>query len=220
MAGVIPAAFKSAIPNSLAWRRYRQLQAQPGAGMKSSRRSVLRLLIAALALPAVTSIARAQAYPSRPVRIIVGFPPGGTADIVARLIAQSLTERLSQQFIVETRPGAAANIATGAVVHASADGYTLLLVSQTNAVNASLYDKLDFDFVRDIAPVASILRVAGVMVVNPSFPARTVPEFIAYAKANPGKINMGSGGNGTLDHMSYHFQIRMTLRCRGRKRWI
>ena len=169
--------------------------------MKSSRRSVLRFLTAAFALPAIRSIARAQAYPSRPVRIIVGFPPGGTADIVARLIAQSLSERLGGQFVVETRPGAATNIATGAVVHASADGYMLLLVSQTNAVNASLYDKLGFDFLRDIAPVASILRVAGVMVVNPSFPAKTVPEFIAYAKANPGKINMGSGGNGSAQHL-------------------
>ncbi len=169
--------------------------------MMLSRRRLLKLTIGATALPGAAAIGRTQAYPARPVHIIVGFPPGGTADIAARLLGQSLSERLGQQFIVETRPGAATNIATEAVVRAAPDGYTLLLVTQTNAVNASLYNSLNFQFERDIAPVASILRVAGVMVVNPSFPAKTVPEFIAYAKVNPGKINMGSGGNGSAQHL-------------------
>jgi len=144
---------------------------------------------------------RAQAYPTRPVRVIVGFPAGGGADINARPIAQWLSERLGQQFIVENRPGAGGNIATEAVVRAAQDGYTLLAVTVDNALNTTLYDKLNFDFVRDIAPVASTIRVPGLMVVNPSVPAKTVPEFIAYVKANPGKVNMASAGNGTTGHV-------------------
>jgi tripartite-type tricarboxylate transporter receptor subunit TctC len=170
--------------------------------MKLPRRQFLHLAAGAAALPAVSGIARAQTYPTRPVRVIVGFPPGGGADIVARLIGQRLSERLGQQFIVENRPGAASNIATEAVVRAPADGYTLLVVNIPNVVNATLYDKLSYNFIRDIAPVASIDRVPNVMVVNPSVPARTVPEFIAFAKANPGKVNMASSGSGTSQHVS------------------
>ena len=144
--------------------------------MKLPRRQFLHLAAATVALPAVSRIASAQTYPTRPVRIIVGFPPGGSADIVARLMSQWLSEQIGQQFVVETRPGAGTNIATEAVVRSPPDGYTLLLVSQTNAINATLYDKLNFNFMHDIAPIASILRVAGVMVVNPSFPTRTVPR--------------------------------------------
>ena len=169
--------------------------------MKIPRRHFLHLATGVAALPAFPAIARGQAYPARPVHIIVGFPPGGSADITARLIGQSLSARAGQQFVVEARPGAATNIATEAVARAAPDGYTLLLVTQTNAVNPSLYKNLSFDFVRDIAPVASVLRIAGVMVVNSSFPATTVPAFSAYAKANPGKINMGSGGNGSAQHL-------------------
>ena len=152
------------------------------------RRQFLHLVAGAAALPAVTRTAWAQAYPSRPVRIIVGFPAGGPGDIVTRLMGQWLSERLGQPFIVENRAGAAGNIGTEAVVRAPADG---------NAVNATLYDKLNFNFIRDIAPVAGVVRVPNVMEVNPSFPAKTAPEFIAYAKANPNKLNFGSGGNGT-----------------------
>jgi tripartite-type tricarboxylate transporter receptor subunit TctC len=170
--------------------------------MKLPRRSFLHLAAGAAALPAVSHIAGAQTYPSRPVRIIVGFAPGGGTDVVARLIAQGLSERLGQQFVVENRPGAGTNIATEAVVNKPPDGYTLLLVNAANAVNATLYEKLNFDFIRDIAPVAGIVRVSNVLEVHPSVPAKTVPEFIAYAKANPGKLNMGSGGNGVASHMS------------------
>src|SRR5215510_8264406 len=158
--------------------------------MKLPRRNFLHLAAGAAALPAVSRIAKAQPYPSRPVRIVVGFPAGGGADIVARLIGQWLSERLGQQFIVENRPGAGSNIATEVVVRAPSDGYTLLLVNAPAAINATLYDKLSFNFIRDIAPVASICRVPNVLVVHPSFPAKTVPEFIAYARANPGKISM------------------------------
>ena len=164
--------------------------------MKLPRRQFLHLAAGAAALPAVSRIARAQAYPSRPVRIIVGFAAGSTTDIIARLIGQWLSERLGQPFVVENRPGAGGNIGTEAVVRAPPDGYTLLLVGSPDAINATLYDKLNFNFIRDIAPVA-IVRVPNVMVVNPSVPAKTVPEFIAYAKANPGKLNMASAGNGT-----------------------
>ena len=157
--------------------------------MKLPRRTFLHLAAGAAALPSVSRIARTQAYPSRPVRIIVGFPAGGGADIVARLIGQWLSERLGQQFFIENRPGAAGNIATEAVVRAPPDGHTLLLVNAGNAINATLYDKLNFNFIRDIAPVATIMRGPFVMVVNPSVPAGTAPEFIAYAKANPGKIS-------------------------------
>jgi tripartite-type tricarboxylate transporter receptor subunit TctC len=163
--------------------------------MKLPRRQFLHLAAGAAALPAVARIARAQAYPTRPVRLIVGFPAGGGADTLARLTAQWLSERLGQPFIVENRPGAGPNIATEAVVHAPADGYTLLLVGGSNAINATLYDKLNFNFIRDIAPVAGIARGAFVLLVNPSLPAKTLLEFLAYAKANPAKVNMASSGN-------------------------
>jgi tripartite-type tricarboxylate transporter receptor subunit TctC len=169
--------------------------------MKLPRRKFLHLAAGAAALPAVSRIAWAQTYPSRPVRWIVGFSPGGPSDITARLIGQWLTERLGQPFIIENRPGAGGNIATEVVARAPADGYTLLMVNSSHAINASLYEKLNFNFIRDIAPVASFYRVPNVMVINPSFSAKTVPEFIAYAKANPGKINMASSGMGTTPHL-------------------
>jgi tripartite-type tricarboxylate transporter receptor subunit TctC len=178
--------------------------------MKLPRRNFLHLAAGAAALPAVSRIATAQAYPTRPVRIIVGFPAGGGADIVARLIGQWLSERLGQQFIIENRPGAGSNIATEAVVRAAADGYTLLLVSTPNAINATLYDKLKYNFIRDIAPVAGIMVVPNVMVVNPSVPAKSVPEFIAHAKANPGKLNMASGGVGPPSHLAGELFKMMT----------
>jgi len=170
--------------------------------VKLPRRQFLQLAAGAAALPLAPLVAQAQAYPTKPVRIIVGFVPGGPSDILARLMGQWLSERLGQPFVVENRPGAAANIATEAVVRAPADGYTLLLVPDTAATNATLYDKLNFNFIRDIAPVAGIVRQPLVMLVNPSVPAKTVPEFIAYAKANPGKINMASPGVGTGPHMA------------------
>jgi tripartite-type tricarboxylate transporter receptor subunit TctC len=170
--------------------------------MKLPRRAFLRLAAGAAALPAVSRIAWAQAYPTRPVRIIVGAAPSGSFDIMARLIGQRLSEQLGQPFVIDNRPGAVGNIATEAVVRSPADGYTLLLVGAPHAINATLYDKLNFNFIRDIAPVAGIDREPLVMAVNPSVPARTVPEFIAYAKANPGKISMASAGNGTPSHVS------------------
>jgi tripartite-type tricarboxylate transporter receptor subunit TctC len=170
--------------------------------MKLPRRQFLHLAAGAAALPAVSRLAWAQAYPTRPVRIIVGFAPGGGIDIMARLMGQWLTERLGQQFLIENRPGAGSNVATEAVVRAAPDGYTLLLVNSANAINATLYDKLNFDFIRDIAPVAGVIRVPNVMLVNPSVPAKTIPEFLAYAKANPGKISMASGGIGTPGHVA------------------
>jgi len=166
------------------------------------RRQFLHLTVGAAALPAVSRFACAQDYPTRPVRLIVGFAPGGTTDITARLIGQWLSERLGQQFVIENRTGAATNIATEAVVRAPADGYTLLLVTASNAINATLYDKLSFNFIRDIAPVAGIIRYPLVMQVNPTFPAKTVPEFISYVKSNPGKISYGSGGIGTSIHVA------------------
>jgi tripartite-type tricarboxylate transporter receptor subunit TctC len=169
--------------------------------MKLPRRRFLHLAAGACALAAVSRIASAQSYPTRPVRLIVPFTPGGTTDIVARLLGQWLSERLGQQLIIENRPGAGGNIGTEAVVRAPADGYTLLLLGLPAVVNASLYDNLSFNFSRDIAPLAGIMRVPNVMEVNPSFPARTVLEFIAYAKANPGMINMASVGNGTSPHI-------------------
>jgi tripartite-type tricarboxylate transporter receptor subunit TctC len=169
--------------------------------MKLPRRSFLHLAAGAAAVPALSRIARAQSYPTRPVRLIAGFPAGGATDITARLIGQWLSERLGQPFIVENRPGAATNIATEAVVRASPDGYTLLMVQAPNAINATLYDKLNFNFIRDIAPITGIMRVPLVIDVNPSFPAKTVPEFIAYAKANPTRINMASAGIGTGNHL-------------------
>jgi len=169
--------------------------------LKLPRRKFLHLAPGAAALPAVSRIAWAQTYPSQPVRIIVGLPAGTATDILARLVGQSLSERLGKQFIVENRPGAAGNIATEVVMRASPDGYTLLQVNSGNAVNASLYANLNFNFIRDITPVACIARTPFVMVVNPSSPAKTVPEFIAYAKANPGKINMASPGIGSANHI-------------------
>jgi tripartite-type tricarboxylate transporter receptor subunit TctC len=174
------------------------------------RRQFLHLTAGATALSAVSRVARAQVYPTRPARIIVGFPPGGSTDIIARPMGQYLSERLGQPFIIDNRPGAGSNIAAEAVARAPADGYTLLLIFSANAINASLYDKLNFDFVRDIAPVASIARVPHVLEVNPAVPAKTVPEFIAYAKANPGKLNMASGGIGTPAHVSGELFKMMT----------
>jgi tripartite-type tricarboxylate transporter receptor subunit TctC len=170
--------------------------------MKLSRRQCLRVVAGAAVLPALSRIVRAQAYPTRPVRLVVGFPPGQTADLIARLMGHWLTERLGQPVIIDNRPGASSNIATESVVRSPADGYTLLSVNSSNLINATLYDKLPYNFLRDIDPIASFSRVALVMVVNPSFPARTVPEFIAYAKANPGKINMASGGTGNSTHVT------------------
>jgi len=170
--------------------------------MTLPRRQFLHLATGAAAFSAISSSARGQTYPTRPVRIIVGFPAGGPADIVARLMAQWLSERLGQQFVIENRPGAASNIGTEAALKAPPDGYTLLQVTSTNAVNVTFYDNLNFNFISDIAPVAGIIRVPFVMELNPSVPANTVPEFIAYAKANPGKINMASGGIGTSVHIA------------------
>jgi len=169
--------------------------------MKLPRRKFLHLAVGTAALPAMSRVATAQAYPSRPVRIIVGFPAGFAAGVIARLIAQSLSESLGQQFIVENRPGAGSNLATDAVVRAAPDGYSLLLVTQTNAINATLYDNLGFNFVRDITPVAYICGTLFVMIVSPSVPAKTVPEFIDFAKANPGKVNMSSPGSGSAGHI-------------------
>jgi tripartite-type tricarboxylate transporter receptor subunit TctC len=169
--------------------------------MKLPRRKFLHLAAGATALPAVTRFAWAQTYPTRPVRMIVGFLPGGTADIVARLMGQWLSEHLGQPFVIDNRPGAGGNIADQAAVNAPADGYTLLLCGLHQAINATLYDKLNFSFIRDIAPVAGIVRMPNVMEVNPAFPAKTVPDFIAYARANPGKVNIASGGSGTPSHM-------------------
>jgi tripartite-type tricarboxylate transporter receptor subunit TctC len=169
---------------------------------KLPRRTFLHLAMAGAALPEMMSRrAWAQTYPSRPVRCIVGFPAGGPNDIVARLTAQSLSERLGQQFVVENQPGAGGIIAAKTVVNASPDGYTLLILGAPQSISSSLYDTLNFSLVRDITPVASIVRVPLVMEVNPAVPAKTVPEFIAYAKANPGKLNIASGGNGTSDHV-------------------
>jgi tripartite-type tricarboxylate transporter receptor subunit TctC len=170
--------------------------------MKLQRRRFLHVAWVAATIPSLSRIAKAQSYPTRPVRIIVGFAPGGANDITARLIGQSLSGRFGQPFIIEHRPGAAGNIGTEAVVRAPADGYTLLIISPPNAINPTFYDKLNFNFIRDIAPVASINRVPIVMVVHPSVPIGSVPEFIAYAKANPGRINMASGGTGTPGHVA------------------
>ena len=170
--------------------------------MKLPRRNFLHLAAGAAALPAVSRIATAQVYPTRPVRLIVPVAPSGAYDITARLIGPWLSERLGQQFVIDNRPGGGTNIGTEAVVRAPADGYTLLLVGGASAINATLYDKLDFNFIRDIAPVASITRAPFVMEVHPSVPAKTVPEFIAYAEANPGKLTMASGGIGSLSHVA------------------
>src|SRR5262245_24190652 len=169
-----------------------------GNVMGLPRRQFLRLAAGAIVLSAVRRSVSAESYPSRPVLLMSGFPAGGPNDVVARLIGEWLSERLGQQFVIENRPGASSNIATEAVVRAAPDGHTLLVVSSANAVNATLYEKLKFNFIRDIAPVAGIIQVPVVMMVHPSVPAKTVPEFIAYAKANPGQLTMGSPGIGTL----------------------
>jgi tripartite-type tricarboxylate transporter receptor subunit TctC len=161
-------------------------------------------------LPTVSQIAHAESYPNRPVRLVVGFAPGGGNDITARLMGQWLSERLGQPFVIENRPGAGTNVATEAVVNAGPDGYTILFVAPSAAINATLYEKLNFNFIRDLAPIAGIMRIPNVMVVNPSVPARTVPEFIAYAKANPGKINVASPGVGTSVHLSAELFKMMT----------
>lgn len=170
--------------------------------MKLHRRKFLQVATGIAALPAFSRIARAEVYPSRPVRILVGYTPGGSADITARLIGQWLSERLGQQFVIENRPGGGTNIATEAAVRADPDGYTLLLVPPAAAINATLYGKLSFDFLKDIEPVAGLIRFPNVVVVNPSLPIKTIPELIAYAKENPGKLNMASSGNGSTIHMS------------------
>jgi len=170
--------------------------------LKLPRRRFLHLAAGAAALPVVPRIAMAQAFPTRPVRIVVPFAAGGATDIIARLIGQWLSERLGQQFVIENRPGAGSNIGTEMVVNAPPDGYTLLQVGASSAINATLYEKLSFNFLRDIAPVSGIISIPFIMAVNPSFPAKTVSEFIAYARANPGKVNMASGGNGTAGHLS------------------
>jgi tripartite-type tricarboxylate transporter receptor subunit TctC len=170
--------------------------------MKLPRRQFLHLAAGAAALPTVSRFAWAQAYPARPVRIIVPFAPGGATDITARLMGQWLSERLGQQFVTENRPGAGSNIGTEVVVNAPPDGYTLLLVGASSAINMTLYEKLNFNFLRDITSVAGIISIPFIMAVNPFVPAKTVSEFIAYAKVNPSKVNMGSGGNGTAGHLS------------------
>src|SRR5262245_27187008 len=184
-------------------RRFHRRAAFRGvSAMQLSRRTFLQRAAGAAALPAFPKFARAEAYPSRPVRIIVVVAAGGGNDIVARLIGQLLSERFGQSFIIENRPGAGGNIGTEAVIRAPADGYTLLLVAVANAINATLYDKLNFNFIRDIAPVAGIGSVPNLVVVHPSVPAKTIPELIAQAKANPGKLTMASGGIGTPQHVA------------------
>ncbi|QWG25056.1 tripartite tricarboxylate transporter substrate binding protein [Bradyrhizobium sediminis] len=170
--------------------------------MRLPRRQFLHLAAGAALLPAVSRTARAQSYPSRPIRLLVGYPPGGSADMTARLMGQWLSERLGQSFVIENRAGAGTNIATEAVVRAAPDGYTLLLVAPANAINATLYEKLNFNFLRDVEPIAGIIRFPNAVVVNPSVPVKSIPELIAYAKANPGKLNMASSGNGSTIHMS------------------
>jgi len=178
--------------------------------MKLQRRQFLQRAAGLAALPAMSRIASAQTSPSRPVHWIVGFPPGGATDIIARLMGQWLSERLGQSFVIDNRPGAGSNIGTEAVAHAPADGYTVLMMSAAQPINATLYEHLNYNFIRDIAPVASISREPNLMVVHPSVPANTVPEFIAYAKANPGKLTMASSGNGTIVHVSGELFKMMT----------
>ena len=182
--------------------------------MKLPRRQFLHLAVGAAALPAMSRIARAQTYPSRPVHWIVGFPPGGATDIIARLMGQWLSERLGQSFVIDNRPGANSDIGTEAVAQAPADGYTVLMMSAAQPINAVLYEHLNYDFIRDIAPVASISREPNLMVVHPSVPAKTVPEFISYAKADPGKLTMASSGNGTIVHVSGElFKMMAEVTC-------
>src|SRR5437879_4805767 len=194
---MVPSTINPAATEDRASRSRQEEQA-----VRLSRRQLLYVAAGAAALPGISRFAWAQTYPSRPVRIIVGFAAGGPNDILARLIGQWLSERLGQQFVIENRPGAGSNIATEAVVRAPPDGYTLLLVGSPNAINATLYDNFNFNFMRDIAPVASLIRGALVMVVHPSVPAKTLPEFIDYAKANPGKLSYGSGGVGGITHIT------------------
>src|SRR5215217_3438949 len=182
--------------------RPRLMYAVEGLAMKLSRRLFLHLAAGAAALPALSRFARAQAYPSKPVHLIVPLAPAGGGDIIARVMGQWLSERLGQQFIIDNRPGGGSNVGTEAVMRAPGDGYTLLLVGSYNAVNATFYDKLNYNFLRDITPVAGIIRSPFVMVVNPSFPAKTVPEFISHAKSSPGKISFASAGTGTGSHIS------------------
>jgi tripartite-type tricarboxylate transporter receptor subunit TctC len=177
---------------------------------KFQRRQFLQLVAGAAALPAASSVAHAQAYPSRPVRLVIGYTPGGSADLTARLMGQWLSEKLGQSFVIENRPGGGTNIATEQVLRATPDGYTLLLVAPANAINASLYDKLNFDFLKEMEPIAGIIRFPNVVVVHPSLPIKTIPELIAYAKANPGKLNMASSGNGSTIHMSGELFKMMT----------
>src|SRR5580658_10435910 len=181
-----------------------------GSRMKVHRRKFLHFAAATAALPALPRMASAEAYPSRPVRIVVGFPPGAATDIIARLVADGLSQRLGQQFIVDNRPGAGSNIGAETAIKAPPDGYTLLAITVTNAVNATLYDNLNFDLLRDIAPVAGTIRSASVLEVNPDVPTKTVPEFIAYAKANPGKLNYASFGSGTAPNMAAELFKMMT----------
>src|ERR1700688_1040528 len=181
-----------------------------GNAVTLPRRQFLQLAAGAAALPAVSRAAWAQTYPSRPVRVVVGAAPGGANDIIIRVIGRWLSERLGQQFIIENRPGGSNNLGTEAVVRAPADGYTLLAIGGVNVVNTVLFDKLNFNFIRDIAPVAGTMRAPLIMTVNPTFPAKTVPEFIAYAKANPGKLNFASGGTGTAPHMAGELFKMMT----------
>jgi tripartite-type tricarboxylate transporter receptor subunit TctC len=178
--------------------------------MRVPRRSFLHMVGAAIALGGSRQAARAQAYPSRPVHLFVGFPASGLTDILARLLGPSLSEQLGQQFIIEDRPGAGTNLATEAVVRAPPDGYTLLMATSSNAINATLYDNLKFNFIRDSTPVASIARTPMILVVNPSFPAKNVPELVAYAKANPGKINMATAGIGSSLHLAGELFMTMT----------
>ena len=178
--------------------------------MKLPRRQFLRLAAGAVALPAVSRLACAQAYPTKPVRILVGFAPGGATDTTARLMGAWLSERLGQQFIIENRPGAGTNIATEAVVRSPADGYTLLMVTASNAINATLYEKMNFNFLRDMVPVAGVIQYPNVVEVNNDLPAKTIPEFIAYLKANPGKLSMGSGGIGSSQHLAGELFKQMT----------
>jgi tripartite-type tricarboxylate transporter receptor subunit TctC len=169
--------------------------------MRTSRRRFLRIAAGVVAMPTVSNVAWSQTYPTQPIRIVVGFGPGGASDILARLIGQWLSERLHKPFVIENRPGAGSNIGTEAVVRAQADGHTLLLISSTNVMNIALYERLNFDFIRDIAPVASIAFNPGVMEVHPAFPTKTIPEFITYAKANPGKLTMATSGSGSPPHI-------------------
>ena len=178
--------------------------------MKFARRQFLQLAAGAAVLPAASGIASAETYPARPIRLIIGYTPGGSADLTARLMGQWLSERLGQPFVIENRPGGGTNIATEAVVRAAPDGYTLLLVAPANAINATLYEKLNFNFLRDIEPIAGIIRFPNVVAVNPQVPVNTIPELIAYAKANPGKLNMASSGNGSTIHMSGELFKMMT----------